>query len=150
MGVTPESITEDPPLIGTVDLRSPRTVIPGRLLRGVRSDVAAYRDGLRADLRALAADSVAWYLAVVVLLSQLVDALSTVMALASNLPEGNPLSAAVIARWGVPGLFAEKVVIVSVVVWNMARLRGRSAWALGSFAAVIGFAAAAWNLHLML
>jgi len=136
-------------LISTVSISTRQAGVPSRLLRGVRNDVIAYRSGVLADLRSLATDSVAWYLAVVVVLSQVVDALSTLLALAINLPEANPLSAAVIQRWGVPGLLGEKVVIASVVVWNMARLRGRGAWALGVLAALIGFAAAAWNVHLL-
>lgn len=136
-------------MIGTVTLRSRRPGLAVRLLQSCGADLAAYAAGLSADLRALAADAVAWYLAGLVLVSQLVDAISTVVALANNLPEGNPLSAAVISRWGQPGLFVEKLVISTVVVWNMARLRGRSARVLGVGAAIAGFLAAAWNLHLI-
>lgn len=137
-------------MISTVTIRSRRPGFAARLLQSCRDDLVGYTGGLVADLRHLAADAVTWYLAGFVLVSQLVDATSTMVALANNLPEGNPLSAAVISGWGLPGLFVEKLVISTVVVWNMARLRGRSAGALGACAAVLGFAAAAWNLHLML
>jgi uncharacterized membrane protein len=44
-------------------------------------------------------------------------------------------------------LLVEKVVIASVVVFNMARLRGRSARVLGLLAVLVGLAAVVWNLH---
>jgi hypothetical protein len=118
-----------------------------RLVKSCCSDLAAYRDGLICDVRAFAADQVAVWLAVVVLVSQLADATTTLLALANNWPEQNPISAAVIGRWGVAGLLAEKVMIAATVVFNMARLRGRSGRALGLLAALVGFAAVVWNLH---
>jgi hypothetical protein len=123
--------------------------VAGRLLSEVGADLTTFRRGLLRDLRALAVDTVAWYAAVAVLVSQFLDALTTVIALANNSPEANPLTAAMIARWGLPGLVCEKAVISTVVVWNMARLRGRGAVALGLCASLVGVAAAAWNLHLV-
>ncbi len=121
-----------------------------QLVHGFAAELVAHGAARLADLRALAANSVAWYLAVAVLVSQLADAASTMLALANNAAEGNLLTATVIERWGLPGLLFEKTVITGVVIWNMARLRGRSAWALGTVAGCIGFAAAGWNLHLLL
>jgi hypothetical protein len=120
-----------------------------RLWMSCCGDLAAYVDGLIRDFRALTADLVAAWLLVAVLVSQLADAASTMLALANNWPEGNPLSAVVIARWGVPGLLTEKVVIATVVAVNMARLRGRAARALGFLAVLIGFGAVVWNLHVI-
>lgn len=137
-------------MISTVSLPSRRSGVMPRLVHGFAADLAAYRAARLADLRALAVDSVAWYLAVAVLVSQLADALTTLLALANNAAEGNLLTATVIERWGLPGLLFEKTVISGVVIWNMARLRGRSAWALGLVAGCVGFAAAGWNLHLLL
>jgi hypothetical protein len=136
-------------LISSISLRQQRPSVAARLWTGCRADASAYLHGLRHDLGGLAADTAAWYLAVTVLVSQLVDALSTILALANNWPEANPVSAAVIAQWGVAGLLIQKLVIVAVVVVNMARLRGRGAKALGFAAVLIGFAAAAWNIHLL-
>ena len=118
-----------------------------RLLISCRGDLATYRDGLIRDLQALAANSLAAWLAAAVAVSQLADAVTTVVALANSWPEQNPISAAVIARWGVGGLLAEKVVIATTVVFNMARLRGRSARWLGLLAVLVGLAAVVWNLH---
>jgi hypothetical protein len=118
-----------------------------RLVISCCGDLATYRDGLIRDLSALAADSLAAWLAVAVAVAQLADAATTVVALANRWPEQNPISAAVIARWGVGGLLGEKVVIATIVVFNMARLRGRSARLLGLLAVLIGLAAVVWNLH---
>jgi hypothetical protein len=137
-------------VISTVSLPSRRAGVTPRLVHGFAADLAAYRAARLADLRALAVDSTAWYLAVAVLVSQLADAVSTMVALANNAAEGNLLTATVIERWGLPGLLFEKTVITGVVIWNMARLRGRGAWALGLVAGLVGFAAAGWNLHLLL
>jgi hypothetical protein len=136
-------------VIGTVSLHPQRASFLPRLLASCRGDLAAYRDGLVRDLRALAADQVAVWLVWTVVVSQLADAASTVLALANSQPEANPLSAAVIGRWGIPGLLLEKVVIAAVVIFNMVRLRGRIARALGLLAALIGFAAVVWNLHVI-
>jgi hypothetical protein len=126
-----------------------RRQVARRLMESCVVDLVAYRRGLAADVSVLAGDAVAVALALVVILSQLVDAGSTMLALTNNWTEANPLSAAVIARWGVPGLLAEKLMIASAVLLNMARLRGRSARALGAIAAVIGLGAAVWNLSLL-
>jgi len=136
-------------VIGTVSLHPQKASFRSRLLTSCGGDLAAYGDGLIRDLRALAADQAAVWLAWVVVVSQLADAASTVLALSSNWPEANPLSAAVIGRWGVPGLLVEKVVIAGVVVFNMARLRGWSARALGVLATLVGVAAVVWNLHVI-
>jgi hypothetical protein len=138
---------EDSDVISTVSLSPRRAGFLARLTRSCRDDLGAYRDGVIRDLRSLAADAVTAWLAVAVLLSQFGDATSTVLALANNWPEQNPLSAAVIARWGMPGLFLEKVAIIITVVFNMARLRGRSARVLGLLAVLVGVAAVVWNLH---
>ncbi|HXZ98880.1 MAG TPA: DUF5658 family protein [Candidatus Binatia bacterium] len=132
-------------MISTVSLVPQRSGILLRLLQSCRGDAAAYGRELIADLRGLAADTVAWHLAALAIVSQVADALTTMIALANNAPEGNPLTAAVLVHWGVAGLLAEKVVISAVVLVNMARLRGRSAWALGAIAILVGFGAAAWN-----
>jgi len=136
-------------VISTVSLPRRRAGFVSRLLASCRGDLAAYRDGLLRDLRALAADQVLAWLAWAVAVSQLADAASTVLALSSNWAEANPLSAAVIGRWGVGGLLVEKVVIATVVVFNMARLRGRSARALAVLATLVGVAAVVWNLHVI-
>lgn len=134
-------------MISSVAIRSPRNSLLARLVGSVAGDIAAYRDRLVGDLHGLLTDSMSAGIAALAVVSQLVDALTTLVALANNGAEGNPLSAAVIGHWGVPGLLAEKVMISSVVVVNMARLRGRSGRALGLLAAFIGFAAVVWNLH---
>jgi hypothetical protein len=136
-------------VITTVSLQTPRAGFVARLWMSCWSDLTAYGDGLIRDFRALTADLVAAWVLVAVLVSQLADAASTMLALANNWPEGNPLSAVVIARWGVPGLLTEKVVIATVVAVNMARLRGRAARALGFLAVLIGFGAVVWNLHVI-
>ncbi len=136
-------------VIRTVSLRPQRASFLARLLASCGGDVAAYRDGLLRDLRALAEDQAAAWLAWVVVVSQLADAASTVMALANHWSEANPLSAAVIGRWGLSGLLVEKAAIATVVVVNMARLRGWSARALGVLAALVGLAAVVWNLHVI-
>ena len=134
-------------MINTAAVRPGRSSFLHRLIRSSESDLAAYRAGIVDDFHALTADVVAAPIAAAVILSQLVDALTTLLALSNNSPEGNPISAAVIASWGVPGLLIEKAVISVVVVFNMARLRGRSSRWLGVLAILVGFAAAAWNLH---
>jgi hypothetical protein len=134
-------------VINTGVARPGRSSFLARLIRSSQADLADYWTGVVQDFRVLAADAVAAPIAAAVILSQLVDALTTLFALANNSPEGNPISAAVIASWGVPGLLIEKAVISVVVVFNMARLRGRSSRWLGVLAVVVGFAAAAWNLH---
>lgn len=134
-------------MISTVTLNPQRPGFMSRLLISCCADLANYRDGLSRDLQALAANSLAAWLAIAVAVSQLADAGTTVVALANSWPEQNPISAAVIARWGVGGLIAEKVVIATTVVFNMARLRGRSARLLGLLAVLIGVAAVVWNLH---
>ena len=136
-------------MITTVGLQTQRAGFLARFWISCGGDLAAYGDGLVRDFRALSTDLVAAWLLVAVVVSQLADAASTMLALANNWPEGNPLSATVIARWGVPGLLTEKVVIASVVAVNMARLRGRAARALGFLAVLIGFGAVAWNLHVI-
>ena len=136
-------------MITTVSLRTQRAGFMARLWMSCRGDLAAYRDGLAGDFRTLTADAIAAWLVAAVVVSQLADAASTMLALANNWPEGNPLSAAVITRWGVPGLLTEKVVIATVVAVNMARLRGRTARALGFLAVLIGFGAVVWNLHVI-
>jgi hypothetical protein len=127
--------------------RPGRSSFLARLVRSSGSDLADYWTGIADDFHTLATDLVAAPIAAAVILSQVVDALTTLLALANNSPEGNPISAAVIASWGVPGLLIEKAVISVVVVFNMARLRGRSSRWLGALAVLVGFAAAAWNLH---
>jgi hypothetical protein len=134
-------------VISTITVRPGRSSFLQRLILSSCSDLAAYRAGVAEDFRALAADVVAAPIAAAVVLSQLVDALTTLLALSNNSPEGNPISAAVIASWGVPGLLLEKAVVSVVVVFNMARLRGRSSRWLGVLAVLVGLAAAAWNLH---
>ena len=134
-------------MISTVSIRPQPSSFMTRLWLSCWADVVAYRDGILRDFGALAADAAAVWLAVAVVVSQLADAATTVAALANNWPEQNPVSAAVIGRWGVPGLLVEKVVIASVVVFNMARLRGRSARVLGLLAVLVGLAAVVWNLH---
>ena len=141
--------TEDRNVITTVNLRTRRAGFPSRLWTSCRGDLSAYANGLIGDFRTLTADLVAAWLVLAVLVSQLLDAASTMLALANNWPEGNPLSATVIARWGVPGLLTEKVVIATVVAVNMARLRGRTGRALGFLAVLIGFGAVVWNLHVI-
>jgi len=141
--------TRGPDVVSTVSLHSQRPGFLSRLLISCAADLAGYRDGLIRDLQALAADSLAAWLAVAVAVSQLADASTTVVALANSQPEQNPVSAAVIARWGVGGLLAEKLAIATVVVFNMARLRGRGARILGLLAVLIGFAAVVWNLHVI-
>ena len=136
-------------MITTVSLQTQRAGFLARLWMSCCGDLTAYGNGLIRDFGALTADLVAAWLLVAVLVSQLADATSTMLALANNWPEGNPLSAVVIARWGVPGLLTEKVVIATVVAVNMARLRGRAARALGFLAVLIGFGAVAWNLHVI-
>ena len=136
-------------MITTVGLQTQRAGFLARLSISCEGDLAAYGDGLVRDFRALTTDLVAAWLLVAVVVSQLADAASTMLALANNWPEGNPLSATVIARWGVPGLLTEKVVIATVVAVNMARLRGRAARALGFLAVLIGFGAVVWNLHVV-
>ena len=136
-------------MITTVGLQTQRAGFLARLSISCEGDLAAYGDGLVRDFRALTTDLVAAWLLVAVVVSQLADAASTMLALANNWPEGNPLSATVIARWGVPGLLTEKVVIATVVAVNMARLRGRVARALGFLAVLIGFGAVVWNLHVI-
>ena len=136
-------------MITTVGLQTQRAGFLARLSISCEGDLAAYGDGLVRDFRALTTDLVAAWLLVAVVVSQLADAASTMLALANNWPEGNPLSATVIARWGVPGLLTEKVVIATVVAVNMARLRGRTGRALGFLAVLIGFGAVAWNLHVV-
>jgi hypothetical protein len=140
---------EDRNVITTVSLRNQRAGFMARLWMSCCADLVVYADGLIGDLRALTADMVAAWLVVAVLVAQLADAASTMLALANNWSEGNPLSAAVIARWGVPGLLTEKVVIATVVAVNMARLRGRTGRVLGFLAVLIGFGAVAWNLHVI-
>jgi hypothetical protein len=140
---------EDRNVITTVSLPNQRAGFVARLWMSCRGDLTAYAEGLIGDFGALTADLVAAWLLVGVLVSQLADAASTMLALANNWPEGNPLSAAVIARWGVPGLLTEKVVIATVVAVNMARLRGRTGRALGFLAVLIGFGAVVWNLHVI-
>jgi hypothetical protein len=139
--------TRGPDVISTVSLHRPRSGFISRLVTSCGGDLAGYRDGLIRDLEGLAADSLAAWLAVAVAVSQLADATTTVVALANSWPEQNPISAAVIARWGVGGLLAEKVVIATTVIFNMARLRGRSARWLGLLAVLVGLAAVVWNLH---
>ncbi len=134
-------------MISTVSLHPQRPGFMSRLLTSCCGDLTSYRDGVIRDLQVLAANSLAAWLAVAVAVSQLADLATTVVALANNWPEQNPISAAVIARWGMGGLLAEKVVIATTVVFNMARLRGRSARLLGLVAFLVGFAAVAWNLH---
>jgi hypothetical protein len=136
-------------VIRTVSLRPQRASFLARLLASCRGDLATYGWGLLRDLRALGADPVAVWLGWSVVLGQLADAASTVTALAGSGAEANPLSAAVIGGWGVPGLLVEKAVIAAVVVFNMARLRGRSARALGVLATLIGLLAVVWNLHVI-
>ena len=136
-------------MITTVGLQTQRAGFLARLSISCEGDLAAYGDGLVRDFRALTTDLVAAWLLVAVVVSQLADAASTMLALANNWPEGNPLSATVIARWGVPGLLTEKGVIATVVAVNMARLRGRAARALGFLAVLIGFGAVVWNLHVI-
>ena len=136
-------------MITSVSLPTQRAGFMARLWTSSFGDLAAYVDGLIGDFRALTSDLVAAWLVVGVLVSQLADAASTMLALANNWPEGNPLSAAVINRWGVPGLLIEKVVIATVVAVNMARLRGRTGRALGFLAVLIGFGAVVWNLHVI-
>jgi hypothetical protein len=136
-------------VITTASLQPERAGFAARLWTSCRGDLVAYVDGLTADFRTLTADAVAAWLVTAVVVSQLADAASTMLALANNWPEGNPLSAAVIARWGVAGLLTEKVVIASVVAINMARLRGRTAKVLGFLAVLIGFGAVVWNLHVI-
>ena len=136
-------------MISSVAIRSPRKSLLARLVASIAGDIAAYRDGLVSDLRGLLGDAVSAGFATLVVLSQLVDALTTLVALANNGAERNPLSAAVISHWGLLGLLGEKVMISCVVVVNMARLRGRSGRALGLVAAVIGISAAVWNLHVI-
>lgn len=139
--------TRGPDVISTVSLHRRRPGFVSRLLTSCGGDLVGYRDGLIRDLQALAANSMAAWLAVAVAVSQLADAATTLVALANHWPEQNPISAAVIARWGVGGLLAEKVVIAATVTFNMARLRGRSARWLGLLAILVGFAAVVWNLH---
>jgi len=134
-------------VISTVSLHPQGSGFMSRLLNSCGRDLAAYRDGVIRDLRALAADSLAAWLAFAVAASQLADAATTVVALANRWPEQNPISAAVIARWGVGGLLVEKLAIAVTVIFNMARLRGRSARFLGLLALLVGVAAVAWNLH---
>lgn len=141
--------TEDQKVITTVTLRTRRSRFGSRLWMSCRGDVAAYAQGLIADFGALRADLLATWLVMAVAVSQLADAGSTVVALANNWPEGNPLSAGVIARWGLPGLLTEKVVIATVVAVNMARLKGRTGRALGFLAVLIGCGAVVWNLHVI-
>ncbi|MGA3185127.1 MAG: DUF5658 family protein [Candidatus Dormibacteria bacterium] len=136
-------------MITTASLRTQRAGFTARLWMSCRGDLAAYGDGVIGDFRTLTADAIAAWLVVAVVVSQLADAASTMLALANNWPEGNPLSASVIARWGVPGLLTEKVVIATVVVVNMARLRGRTGKVLGFLAVLIGFGAVVWNLHVI-
>ena len=136
-------------MISTVSIRTRRAGFMARLLASCLGDLAAYRDGLVRDLRALVADGLAASLVAAVALSQLADAATTTLALADNWQESNPLSQAVIVRWGVAGLMVEKVVITTVVVVNMARIRGRTGRALGLLAALIGLGAVAWNLHVI-
>ena len=121
-------------MITTVSLQTQRAGFLARLWMSCCGDLAAYGNGLIRDFGALTADLVAAWLLVAVLVSQLADATSTMLALANNWPEGNPLSA---------------VVIATVVAVNMARLRGRAARALGFLAVLIGFGAVAWNLHVI-
>jgi hypothetical protein len=134
-------------VISTVSLRPQIASFPTRLLTSCWADIAGYAHGVIRDFGALAADTATSWLALSVVVSQLADATTTVAALANNLPEQNPISAAVIGRWGIPGLFIEKAVVASVVVFNMARLRGRGARALGLLAVLVGLAAVVWNLH---
>ena len=136
-----------PDVISTVSLHPQRPGFMSRLLISCGGDLATYRDGLIRDLQALATDSLAAWLAAAVAVSQLADAVTTMVALANSWPEQNPISAAVIARWGVAGLLVEKVLIATTVLFNMARLRGRSARLLGLLAVLAGFAAVVWNLH---
>jgi hypothetical protein len=136
-------------VINTVSLQTQRAGFVSRLWTSCCGDLADYATGLIVDFRSLTADLVTAGLVLAVLVSQLADAASTMLALANNWPEGNPLSAAVIARGGVPGLLTEKIVIATVVAVNMARLRGRSAKALGLLAVLIGFGAVIWNLHVI-
>jgi hypothetical protein len=141
--------TEDQNVITTVTLRARRAGFLSRLWMSCWGDLAAYAKGLIGDFGALSTDLMATGLVLAVVVSQLLDAASTMLALANNWPEGNPLSAAVIARWGVPGLLTEKAVIAAVVVVNMARLRGRTGRALGIVAVLIGVGAVVWNLHVI-
>jgi hypothetical protein len=136
-------------VITTASLQTQRAGFLARLWTSCCGDLATYGDGLIRDFGALTADLVAVWLLAAVLVSQLSDAATTMLALANNWSEGNPLSAGVITRWGVPGLLTEKVVIAAVVAVNMARLRGRAARALGFLAVLIGFGAVAWNLHVI-
>jgi len=136
-------------VISTVSIHSPRSGFMSRLLLSCWGDLAAYGEGLRRDLCALAADQVGLWLALAAVVSQLADAVTTMLALANNWPEANPISASVISRWGVSGLVVEKGVIATALVVNMARLRGRAAQVLGLLAALVGFAAVIWNLHVL-
>lgn len=136
-------------MISTVSLQTQRAGFVSRLWMSCCGDLSGYAARLIGDFRSLTADLVATWLLLAVVVSQLADAASTMLALANNWPEGNPLSADVIARWGVPGLLTEKIVIATVVAVNMARLRGRTARALGLLAVLIGFGAVIWNLHVI-
>jgi hypothetical protein len=145
----PPSVLYECTVINAVATRShARPGFLTRLLWLTASDVGGYLAGAGRDLRALRADTVTRTLAVAMVLSQLLDVMTTLMDLTNNLAESNPVSAAVIANWGIPGLLMEKFAVCAVVGVNMARLGGRSARCLGGAATVVGLAAAAWNLHL--
>jgi hypothetical protein len=74
-------------VISTAAVRPGRSSFLHRLIRSSESDLAAYWAGIVDDFHALTADVVAAPIAAAVILSHLVDALTTLLALSNNFPK---------------------------------------------------------------
>lgn len=93
--------------------------------------------------------SMGWII-VAVAIVQLLDLATTVGALAGGHTELNPFIAAVVERLGVPGLFAIKLALASVIVASISGLRGAWAASAGIGSVALAGAAVASNAAVMM